>query len=336
MNSSQKSAGKKFVSQNACGSKYKTFNNASKVKINPKMNQSIHGSVKRYEEKWDQFYRRYLFWKNERLLTISKLEELMKEVHEDQLAFNQTNVMFKELNISSRKSKDGSDSKSDFFASLGTFLTDAASGITSIAQAVSVENYNKEFKQIMEHDAEISKPLYTARSLCLQQYKGVEEIVRHFHSETFGDTMENISKSLKVDELWMDLKNAQGENAVSVTLNSLDIFFSNAVNTRVLGKVYNSFEEYMNNNPATLDACKSAGKAIYDIYDTWGRDKEKAFSNEISFLTNQKLLRDEMAELNKLRSVADNDKTAQAKLESDIDEAIDYLRFELREISSLF
>ncbi|GFY68179.1 uncharacterized protein TNIN_288051 [Trichonephila inaurata madagascariensis] len=236
---------------NAYSSKYQAVNKASNLKIDPEMNVCIHGRVKRYEEKWNQFYRSYLFWKKERSLTISKLKELMKKVHEDQLAFNQMNATFKELNINSRKSRDGSNSATDFFASLGTFLSDAASGFTSITQAVSIEKYNTEFKEIMEHDVEITKPLYTARSMCLEQYRNVEEIIRHYHSETFGDTMEKISKALKVEDLWMDLKSAQGENA-----------------------------EYVNINPAALDACKSAGKAIYDAYDTWGRDKKKGLSNQ--------------------------------------------------------
>ncbi|GFW01375.1 uncharacterized protein TNCV_5030281 [Trichonephila clavipes] len=321
---------------NAYSSKYQPVNKASNLKIDPEMNFCIHGRVKRYEEKWNLFYRSYLFWKKERSLTISKLKELMKEVHEDQLAFNQMNATFKELNVNSRNSRDGSNSATDFFASLGTFLSDAASGITSITQAVNIEKYNTEFKEIMEHDVEITKPLYTARSMCLEQYRNVEEIIRHYHSETFGDTMEKISKAFKVEDLWMELKSAQGENAVSVTCNSLDKFFLNAVNTGVLGKVYNSLEEYVNINPAALDACKSAGKAIYDAYDTWGRDKKKGLSTQVSLITNQMLIRDEMAELNKLRSLADNEEMVQAKLESNIDEAIKSLQFEFREMSSLF
>ncbi|GFR10205.1 uncharacterized protein TNCT_90171 [Trichonephila clavata] len=321
---------------NAHSSKYQTANKASNLKIDPEMNFRIHGCVKTYEGKWNLFHRSYLLWKTERLLTISKLKELVKEVHEDQLAFNQMNATFKELNISSRRSRDGSNSAADFFASLGTFLSDAASGITSMTQAFNIEKYNTEFKEIMEHDVEITKPLYRARSMCLEQYRNVEEIIRHYHSETFGDTMEKISKAFKVEDLWMDLKNAQGENAVSVTCNSLDKFFLNAVNTRVLGKVYNSLEEYVNINPAALDACKSTGKAIYDAYDTWGRDKKKGAMTQVSLIANEMLIRDEIAELDKLRSLADDEEMVQAKLESNIDEAIKSIQYEFREISSLF
>lgn len=311
------------------------MNNASHSKFKAEMNNHIYRHVKGYENQWEQFSRRYLSWQNERSHTISKLKKLMKEVHEDQLAFNQMNVTFKELNISSRKSRDASNPTVDFFASLGTFISDAASGITSMTQAFNIEKYNTEFKQIMEYDVEITKPLYIARSKCLRQYRNIEEIIKNFHSKTFGDTMENISKTLKVEELWMDLKSAQGENAVSVTCNSLDRFFSNAVDTKALGKIYNSLEEYTKINPAAIDACISAGKAVYDAYDTWGRDR-RGLSTQMSLLTNEMLIRNEMAELSKLRSVADNEEMAQGKLESNIAEAIDSLQFELREISSLF
>ncbi|GBM55151.1 hypothetical protein AVEN_225937-1 [Araneus ventricosus] len=306
--------------------------------ISNRYEKQISGSIKKYEEKWNHFYKRYLFWKNERLNTIAKLQDLMKKVHDDELTYNKTNIMFKELNVNSRMLKDSNNSTTDFFASLGAFLTDAASGIASVAQAFNVDAYNTEFKKIMEDDAEITKPLYIIRSQCVVQYRDVEEVLRCFHSETFSDTLETLSKTLKLDDLWLDLKNAHGENPVSATVNCLDRFISKNANATTVGKIYNSFRQYVDSNPAALDACKSAGKVVYGIYDTWGRDQKqrKGIAADTSHIANKMIMHEEMQELRQLRSRVDNSEMTQTKLESKIEDAINSLQSELNEISNLF
>ncbi|GIY50952.1 uncharacterized protein CDAR_593071 [Caerostris darwini] len=315
------------------------INNLAVKKINTKYSRHIQGGVKRYEEKWDTFHKKYLIWKQERLNTISELKELKEKVHNDQLSYNQTNVMFKEINMGSRMVKDGnSNATVDFFASLATFLSDTASGITSVAQAFNAEGYNVEFQKIMEHDAEVTKSLYTARSQCVEQYRDVDEIIRYCHSETFGKTLGNISKTLKLEDLWLDLKSSDGENTVVETAKCLDRFFARNINSNVLGEVYNSFEEYVNSNPAALDACKSAGKAFYGVYDTWIRDPKKqgSIANTTNIVANKMIMEEEKREISHLRSLTGNSEMSQAKLESKIEDAIDSLEFELNEISSYF
>ncbi|GIY20987.1 uncharacterized protein CEXT_120101 [Caerostris extrusa] len=315
------------------------INNLPIQKNNTKYSRHIYGGVKRYEEKWDTFHKKYLIWRRERLSTISELQELKEKVHNDQLSYNQTNVMFKELNMGSRMVKDGnSNATVDFFASLATFLSDTASGITSMAQAFNAEGYSVEFQKIMEHDAEITKSLYTARSQCVEQYRDVEEIIRYCHSETFGNTLGNISKTLKLEDLWMDLKSSDGENTVVETAKCLDRFFARNINSNVLGEVYNSFEEYVNSNPAALDACKSAGKAFYGVYDTWIRDPKQqgSIANTTNIVANRMIIQEERREISHLRCLTENSEMSQAKLESKIEDAIDSLEYELNEISSYF
>ncbi|CAL1279608.1 unnamed protein product [Larinioides sclopetarius] len=310
--------------------------NAFDLDIGNKYEKRINVSIKKYEEKWKHFYKRYLFWKNKRLDTIAKLQDLMKKVHDDQLTYDKTNVMFKELNVNSRMLKDSNNSTIDFFASLGAFLTDAASGIASVAQAFNVDTFNTEFKKIMEDDAEITKPLYVIRSQCVEQYRDVEEVVRCFHSETFGDTLENLSKTLKLDDLWLDLKNGPTENPVSTTLNCLDQFISKNANAATVDKIYNSFGEYVDSNPAALEACKSAGKVVYGIYDTWGRDQKQknGIAANASRIANNMIMCEEMQELRQLRSRVDNSEMTKTKLESQIEDAINSLQSELHEMGA--
>lgn len=302
--------------------------------------QQIQGGVRRYENHWDNFDRQYRSWISQRENTIQKLQELVENVHKDQRMFNQGNVFLKEINVGSRELKNCNSSTSvDFFASLAAFVTDAASGITSAVQACNVDIHATTFKEIVENDAKVTKPLYAARSRCLEEYRNVEEIIRQCHLETFGSTIDTISNALNVDDLLSDIKNAKGENAVGQVIDSVGDFLKRNANMEVMGEVCNSIQDYMDSNPAALQACKSAGKALYGVYDTWGRDHRQgrlSIEGNMSIISNKIMLIEERRELSKLRSVADNDEENQAKLESEIQDAISSLQSEMREMNNIF
>jgi len=191
-----------------------------------KFNIEINGRMDEYERMMRNFQREYLKWNTKRRETISKLTELKDSVHTDQLAFNNTNLFFKQVNVESRKLKTIDGSNIDFFASVAALITDAASGVTSIAQACNIDANMKTFGEIMDNDAEFTRALYAARSNCFSEYKNVEEIVRRYHTDTFGRTMDKITNRLKVEDMWLDLKSARsGGDNVTQMLDALDNFF---------------------------------------------------------------------------------------------------------------
>ncbi|XP_042906327.1 uncharacterized protein [Parasteatoda tepidariorum] len=298
----------------------------------------INGSIQTYESAMNDFRRVYLEWSRERQNTLSKLEELVADVHKDQLAFNKTGLMFKEANMASREFKNTNNPNVDFFASLAVFLTDAVDGVNSIVQACNVDKYMATFAEIMENDAEITKPLHKIRSKCFAQYHNVEEIIRRYHSETFDSTVGKISRSLKTEDMWLVVKS--NSNSMTQVIEAVDGFFQQVSKVEVFKEISNSVGSYIDSNPAVLDACESAGKALYGIYDTWGRSRDpkdkNAMASRIDSGVNRAIMFREQREIMRLQGLTLDEDSSQAKLETKIREAIDDLEKETRDMRTLY
>lgn len=309
-------------------------------RISQSFSENIRGTVKKYENNWEKFKELYLIWKGQREITLMQLKELVKEVHSQQKGFNAGNLFFKELNAVSREIKSCNQSLAvDFLTSLTSFATDAASGITSLVQACNIDMHTGEFKKIMEFDAKLTKLLHAARSQCLEEYRNVEEMIRECHLKTFGNTIGDISDTLKVDDLLSQIKSAKGDDSFGQIIDGVAVFIQRNANLQVMSEIKDSFEVFLESNPAVVEACKSAGKALYGYYDTWLRNRMQgraSIQGNMSIISNQLMMIEQRRELDHLRSIVDNDDEDQAKLESEIHYAISSFEIELKEMNEIF
>ncbi|GFR25564.1 hypothetical protein TNCT_236551 [Trichonephila clavata] len=119
--------------------------NQLKSRFNPESQKidHIYYNVRICKVKWSFFLRNYLDWKENRQFIITELENFKKKVHDDQLNFNQTNAVLKNVNGYSRVFQYVPGVR--LIAGVATFLAGVASTITFAAQAANVHEYNTEF-----------------------------------------------------------------------------------------------------------------------------------------------------------------------------------------------
>ncbi|KFM63641.1 hypothetical protein X975_11592, partial [Stegodyphus mimosarum] len=295
------------------------------------MNNTKHIDNFNMHEKAKRFHAAFKEWEKERQCTIQKLKELVTEVHTDQLNLNTSKCFFKEINYHSRCAREVHVSDAmDFFASLTTIVSDVFDGITSVAQAVTVDGQQTKFQEIMEHDAEISKIFYEARARCIKEYEGIVEIIRNVRPNTFSNTIQKVSNILDMDQFVMDTKQAEGGSVATIFM-AADNFIQRNAKREIVGQVYDSFQSYTEDNPATVDACKSAGKVIIDIVDTLKRDNRNQVTKQISNVVNRRLIRECREEIDQLKLLTEDERTPQIKLETEIHNTIRRVESELAE-----
>lgn len=302
------------------------------------MKEKVFSSINQYKNSKTSFSKIYHRWIPERENTLEKLRSLLKEIHDNTTNYYKTQATFKDISYNSRRFKETTENQTmDFFASLAAFVSDAASGITSVAQAFEVDSYQTRLQEIMDHDAEITKDLYASRSQCVSQYEGIEEVIRKFNPNTLTTTVDKISGTLLVHKHWAAMKNAYEEDNMPKLLDEVSRFFDNACQSDVLQNVGASVSRFVTDNPAALDACKSTGRAVYGAIDAFSeknRDRNAAIGY-VNKATNLYLMLEDKKEVDHLRSIIDED-THQSKLESQVEEAIDSLEDELREMRGIY
>lgn len=302
------------------------------------MKEKVFSSVNQYKNSKAAFSKIYHRWIPERENTLEKLRSLLKEIHDNTANYYKTQATFKDISYNSRRFKETTENQTmDFFASLAAFVSDAASGITSFAQAFEVDSYQTRLQEILDHDAEITKDLYASRSLCVSHYEGIEEVIRKFNPNTLTTTVDKISGTLSVHKHWAAVKNAYEEGNMPKLLDEVSKFFDNACQSEVLQNVGASVSRFVKDNPAALDACKSTGRAVYGAIDTLSENKRDRNSaiGYVNRATNFYLMLEDKKEVDHLRSIIDED-THQSKLESQVEEAIDSLEAEMREMRDIY
>lgn len=302
------------------------------------MKEKVCSSIDQYKNSKASFSKIYHRWIPERESTLEKLQSLLKEIHDNTTNYYKTQATFKDISYNSRCFKETTENQAmDFFASLAAFVSDAASGITSFAQAFEVDSYKTRLQEILDHDAKITKDLYASRSQCVSQYEGIEEVIRKFNPNTLTSTVGEISSTLLVHKHWAAMKNAYEEDNMSKLLDEVSRFFDNACQSEVLQNVGASVSRFVTDNPAALEACKSTGRAVYGAIDTFSekRSNRNAAIGYVNKATNLYLMSEDKKEVDHLRSIIDED-THQSKLEAEVEEAIDSLQDEMREMKEIY
>ena len=300
------------------------------------MKEKIFSSVNQYKISKASFCKIYHRWLPERQNTLKELRLLLNEVHDKTRNYYKSQASLKELSYNSRRYKETENQTIDFFASLAAFVSDAASGITSFAQALEMDSYQSRFQEIMDHDSEITKDLYASRSQCVSEYEGIEEVIRKFHPNTLTSTVNKISDTLLVDKYWTAMKNAYDENNMPKLLDEVGKFFDNACQSEVLQSVSASVNKFITDNPAALEACKSTGKAVYGAIDAFSEKKDKNAAIEyVNKTTNLYLMLEDKKDIDRLNRIIDED-IHQSELESQIEAAIDSLEDEMKEIKETY
>lgn len=316
---------------------YKNKNVESEKTLEGRMiKEEIFSSVNQYKDSKAGFWKIYHKWLPERQNTLKKLQSLLKEVHNKTINYYKTQATFKELSYNSRHYKETTENQTvDFLASLAAFVSDAACGITSFAQTFEMDSYQIRFQEIMDHDSEITKDLYASRSQCVSQYEGIEEVIRKFHPNTLPYTVDKISDSLLVHKHWAAIKNAYDENNMTKLLDEVSKFFNNACQTEVLQSVGASISEFVADHPTALEACKSTGRVVYGAMDAFSEKDKSAAVEFVNKTANLYLMLEDKREIDHLNRIINED-NHQSKLESQIQEAIDSLKDEMKEMKELY
>lgn len=315
---------------------YDDFSLCTKSEIR-KSKENIFANMDEYTESKNYFINIYHRWLKKREKTLKKLRSLLNELHNDQLLYNKTQALFRGVSYTSRVAKCNQQSQIiDFFASVTALLSEASSGVTSVAQAYNIDCYQSQFEKIMSQDADITKDLYDARSQCIVKYQGIEEVIRTFHADTFYSTVEKISDALELDKFEIALRNADGSGDISKVMNEINKFAKNACESEVLAKIGDSIKSYVGNNPAALEACKSASRAAYEVINVWNGKKDKSHLMEgMRIGINHMLMAEDKMQLERLK-ISINEDLPQTKLESQIEDAIDNLKSEMEEIKEMY
>lgn len=302
-----------------------------------KMKEKMLSSVKQYKNSQTSFSRVYKEWLPVRETTLRKLQSLLKEAHDEEKNYNETQVSLKEFSYTSRCVKSEVNNQTiDFLATLAAFIGDAVSGVASVAQAVTVDSKHTKFQEIMDCDAEITKTLYAARSQCVVRYQGIEEVMRSVQCNTLSSTVCTVSGTLQIDKHWAAMENAYQKGDMTQLLGAVSSFFDDTCQPGVLGDVGESIGRYVSDNPAALDACKSAGKAICGVLNL-GEKKggENKTLGHINFATNLGLMVQDRLEIDRFKSIVEDD-TYQSNLESKIQDAIQSLESEMEEMKKIY
>ncbi|GFR25567.1 hypothetical protein TNCT_236561 [Trichonephila clavata] len=112
-----------------------------------------------------------------------------------------------------------------------------------------------------------------------------------------------------------------------MVIQLLDKFFSKYFSVDDWEKDWESIVEHKNDNPAVLDACKSASSAVLS---TSHMGEKNVLGHVLNFCEIHSI----MSEAKKLEDLA-NDETIPPILESNIIAAIDLLRFQLEKMSKV-
>lgn len=277
-----------------------------------------------------EFSNMYSYWLQVRRDTLEELRTLAGDLHRELMEYNKAQLAFREIGLMSRTEKN-SDSAVGFIASISAFLSDAASGIVSVAQACDVDAYQKKFKIIIERDSEVTKKLFVARSRCISHYQGVEEVRRNFRFSTFDSTVDDISNVLKVEKYRAAIRNERGD--MSQTSSAVANIAENACQLESLKTIGDSIGTYVDANPAVLDACKSATRTVIGAVDTFDKDniEKNALRRGVRECANELMMREDRREIVRLQSVVDQD-SSQTKLETVIKGAIETLQSEMNAI----
>lgn len=297
------------------------------------MNKRNSNGRRRANKPEREFSILYSVWLQVRKDTLRKLRELVQDLHGEHLEVNKAQIALKEIGLLSRTAKTSDSSALGVMASISALLSDAASGIVSIVQACDVDAKRKKFQEIMDEDSEATEKLYVARSRCIPNYRGIEEVRRKFHFNTFDSTVDNISNTLKVDKYVAAAGNDDDSDDISKVINAVGNIAENACRSENLKVIRDSIQTYVDGNPAVVEACKSAARTVFGVADSLKRNKSERnpLQRGISMCADDLMMREDNREIARLQSAVDED-SSQSKIETEIEDAINTLQSEMKDI----